>query len=365
MKVAFVGWRGMVGSVLTERMEAEGDFDGLEVDYYSTSQAGKAAPQGAGEILDANDLSALARADVVLTCQGGGYTEATYEPLRAKGWTGAWVDAASTLRMADDAIIVLDPVNGERIEQAIRGGTRTFVGGNCTVSLLLMAIAPLLRSGWVDWISSMTYQAVSGAGAAAMEELLAQSAEVSTAVAEMVGRSSLDREKAVARLLVGGAGIFEGAALGAPIFGGVLPWIDRAAEGGRTREEWKGHVEAQKILGLDPEVPIDGTCVRVPVLRCHAQALTMKLNRAVDLEAVEEAIRGGHEWLRWIENEREATLAGLTPAAVGGTLEIAVGRARRLRMGDEYLGLFTVGDQLLWGAAEPLRRVLGMLRRAG
>lgn len=364
MRVAFIGWRGMVGSVLRERMETEGDFDGLEVDYYSTSQAGAPAPRGDGEILDARDLDSLAQADVVLTCQGGGYTEATYAPLRARGWDGAWVDAASTLRMADDAVIVLDPVNGEQIERAMRAGTRTFVGGNCTVSLLLMAIAPLFRAGWVEWVSSMTYQAVSGAGAAAMEELLAQG-EVVAQLAPADGTSAIERERTVADLLRTRAGAFEGAALGGPIYGNVLPWIDRAVDGGRTREEWKGHVEAQKILGLEREVPVDGTCVRVPVLRCHAQALTVKLSRAVDLGEVEAVLRGGHEWLRWVANEREATLGGLSPAAVGGTLDVAVGRLRRLRMGDDFLGLFTVGDQLLWGAAEPLRRVLGMLRTAG
>lgn len=364
MRVAFIGWRGMVGSVLTERMEAEGDFDGLDVEFFSTSQAGALAPRGDGEIEDAGDLDALARADVVLTCQGGSYTEATYEPLRARGWDGTWIDAASTLRMADDAVIVLDPVNGDQIEEAIRAGTRTFVGGNCTVSLMLMAVAPLFRAGWVEWVSSMTYQAVSGAGAAAMEELLAQT-EVVAALTPADGASALERERTVADLLRRGEGAFAGAALGAPIYANVLPWIDRAVEGGRTREEWKGHVEARKILGLEREVPVDGTCVRVPVLRCHAQALTLKLNRAVDLGEVEQALRAGHEWLRWVDNEREATLDGLTPAAAGGTLDVAVGRARRLRMGDDFLGLFTVGDQLLWGAAEPLRRVLGMIRRAG
>ena len=364
MRVAFVGWRGMVGSVLRERMEREGDFEGLEVEYFSTSQAGAPAPQGGGEVLDASDLDALARADVVLTCQGGAYTEATYGPLRARGWGGAWIDAASTLRMADDAVIVLDPVNGEQIERAIHDGTRTFVGGNCTVSLMLMAVAPLLRVGWVEWVSSMTYQAVSGAGAAAMEELLAQSSVVAVQTASDAV-SAIERERTVADLLRSREGVFEGSALGAPIYGNVLPWIDRAADGGRTREEWKGHVEAQKILGLEREVPVDGTCVRVPVLRCHAQALTLKLRRAVDLEGIEELLRGGHEWLRWVENERDATLGGLSPAAVGGTLDVAVGRVRRLRMGDDLLGVFTVGEQLLWGAAEPLRRVLAMLRRAG
>lgn len=361
MRVGMVGWRGMVGSVLSQRMAEEGDFESLEVVYFSTSQVGLPAPAPNVEpvLLDAHDLEALHALDVVITCQGGDYTQAIYPALRERGWQGYWIDAASTLRLADDAVVVLDPVNAQVIDAALQRGVRTLVGGNCTVSLLLMAIAPLIERGWVEWISTMTYQAASGAGAAAVLELAEQTRRVGDAMAERLtqaDRSALEVEEVATQ--VQRAGDLPSSALGAPLIGNVLPWIDRAMPNGQTREEWKAAVECQRILDLSDRLPIDGVCVRVGAMRCHAQGLTMCLREDLELDHIESALAQAHQWIEVVPNTREATLERLHPAAVSGTLDIVIGRLRKLAMGPRFLGAFTVGDQLLWGAAEPLRRAL-------
>lgn len=366
-RVGIVGWRGMVGSVLLERMRAEGDFDGLEMAFFSTSSPGMPGPDvghGSAPLLDAHDMESLQAQDVILTCQGGDYTKAVYGPLRAQGWRGIWIDAASALRMDDEATLVLDPVNGDAIHETLRVGGRTFVGANCTVSLLLMAFDGLLKSGEVEWISSMTYQAASGAGAANLRELVAQmaflGAQSETELADP-GRSVLALERAVAEGLA--ADSFPAKEFGAPLAANVLPWIDRLVEFGQTREEWKAMAEANKILGrMETPLPIDGLCVRVGAMRCHAQAVTIKLKQDRPLDEIREMIGGAHSWTEVIPNEPSATLAGLTPVAVANTLSVPVGRLRKMRLGPEYLTAFTVGDQLLWGAAEPLRRMLRIVR---
>ena len=353
----------MVGSVLRERMQEEGDFEGLEVTYFTTSQVGEEGPVPGTELHDAHDLERLARHDVVITCQGGDYTEAVYRPLRETGWDGYWIDAASTLRLDPDAVVVLDPVNAEVIDAALERGVRTLVGGNCTVSLLLMAVAPLLRRGWVEWISTMTYQAASGSGAAAMRDLAEQIRRLGAgfeAPLSAADASPLDLDAVTAKLQRGGLPCDE---LGAPLAGNLLPWIDRAMPGGQTREEWKAQVECHRILDLERPVPIDGVCVRVGTMRCHAQALTIKLHEAVELEEIEAVLGSAHPWAEVVPNTREATLERLHPAAVTGTLQVPVGRLRTMLQGSEYLAAYTVGDQLLWGAAEPLRRALAILRR--
>jgi aspartate-semialdehyde dehydrogenase len=367
MRVGLVGWRGMVGSVLMQRLREEGDLAGLEVVFFSTSQAGTRPPQGLGvdapPVADANDLEALAGLEVIVTCQGGAWSEAVEPALRRRGWKGTWIDAASSFRMRDDAIIVLDPVNGPAIERALDLGVKTYVGGNCTVSLMLMALVGLFRQGWVEWVSTMTYQAASGAGASAMQDLVAQMAAIGAAAAPVLedpGASALDLERVVTRALRSGK--LQVAATGVPLAGSLIPWIDRPVEAGQTREEWKGLVETNKILGQDPPIPVDGICVRVGAMRCHSQAITVKLRRAVPLDEIESAISEAHEWVEVVPNTREATMERLTPAAVSGSLVVPVGRLHELRMGPEYLGAMTVGDQLLWGAAEPLRRVLRMVR---
>lgn len=362
LRLGFVGWRGMVGSVLMERMRAEEDFEGLETRFFSTSNAGGASPpeDSDGVLLDAFDLDLLNDCDVILSCQGGTYTSETFEALRSSGWAGYWIDAASTLRLRPDATLVLDPINGELIRERLRSGCRTFVGANCTVSLLLMATAGLLRSGLVEWISTMTYQAVSGAGARKLTELAGQMRRMSLPGQDMIGRTSIEVERAVTQAQRS-ADLPTGE-IGAPLACNVLPWIDRAMDEGQTREEWKASVEATKILGADPPVKIDGTCVRVDAMRCHSQALCIKLVRDIPLDEATELVRGGNPWVRLVENSKEATLRELTPAAVSGSLDVAVGRIRKLHLGRSYLGAFTVGDQLLWGAAEPLRRMLSILR---
>jgi len=371
MRVGFVGWRGMVGSVLMERMAAEGDFAvaGLEPVFFSTSQPGGPAPRPEAPPLgDARDLDALAAMDVIMSCQGGPYTLDVHPRLRARGWAGFWIDAASALRMRDHAVIVLDPVNRAAIERAIAAGVRDFVGGNCTVSLMLMGLAGLFEQGWVEWVSTMTYQAASGAGAAALRELVAQMHALGLAASDLltapVEASVLELDRRVTGALRGSTGGAElpTAVFGAPLAASLIPWIDSPVEGGQTREEWKGMAEANKILEADPAIPIDGLCVRVGAMRCHSQAVTLKLTRAVPLDEIEAAIASAHPWVEVVPNTKEATLARLSPAAVSGTLTVPVGRLHTLRMGPEYLTAFTVGDQLLWGAAEPLRRVLGMLR---
>lgn len=362
MRVGFVGWRGMVGSVLLQRMREEQDFQGFEAVFFSTSQAGQAAPdigQGESTLEDANDSAALANCDIVLSCQGGSYTKAVYPELRRDGWNGYWIDAASALRMDEDSVIVLDPVNSDVIERALANGVRSYIGGNCTVSLMLMAIAGLFRDGLVEWVSSMTYQAASGAGAKNMRELLSQMAFLGQSVnTELADPSSaiLDIDRKVTAALRGDA--IPTAEFGAPLAGSLLPWIDSAMDNGQSREEWKGCAETNKILDCDTTVPVDGTCVRIGTMRCHCQGLTIKLRREVPLADVEAIIAGTSQWTSVVPNTKEDSLHRLTPAAVAGKLDIPVGRVRTMNMGPRFINAFTAGDQLLWGAAEPVRRML-------
>ncbi|ENK2326521.1 aspartate-semialdehyde dehydrogenase [Vibrio vulnificus] len=366
MRVGLVGWRGMVGSVLMQRMVEEKDFDLIEPVFFSTSQIGIPAPnfgKDAGLLQDAFNIDALKQLDAVITCQGGGYTEKVYPALREAGWKGYWIDAASTLRMAPDSIITLDPVNLAQIQQGIHRGTNTFVGGNCTVSLMLMALGGLYKQGMVEWMSAMTYQAASGAGAQNMRELISQMGVINDAVSsELANPSSsiLDIDRKVAETMRSSS--FPVDNFGAPLAGSLIPWIDVKRENGQSKEEWKGGVEANKILGLqNSPIPIDGTCVRIGAMRCHSQALTIKLKQNVPLDEIEEIIASDNEWVKVIPNERDITAQELTPAKVTGTLSIPVGRLRKMSMGDDFLNAFTVGDQLLWGAAEPLRRTLRII----
>jgi aspartate-semialdehyde dehydrogenase len=365
MKVGIVGWRGMVGSVLMERMQAEGDFEGLDCLFFSTSNPGGQAPDlgvSAPPLADAHSLETLKTMDVIVTCQGGDYTKKVYQPLRDSGWNGYWIDAASALRMADDSKIILDPVNREVIDQAMEGGVKTFVGGNCTVSLMLMALSGLFKEDLVEWVSAMTYQAASGAGAKNLLELVQQMREISDSAGASPDQTALGVEKAVSETLRRHDVSCD--CFGAPLGGSLIPWIDSALDNGQTREEWKGMSETNKILETSTSIPVDGICVRVGALRCHSQALTVKLRRDVPLPEIEKLIANAHQWVEVVPNEKEATLARLTPAAVTGTLQVPVGRLRKTNMGPEYLSLFTVGDQLLWGAAEPLRRMLVILKTA-
>ncbi|EKO5172854.1 aspartate-semialdehyde dehydrogenase [Vibrio vulnificus] len=366
MRVGLVGWRGMVGSVLMQRMVEEKDFDLIEPVFFSTSQIGIPAPnfgKDAGLLQDAFNIDALKQLDAVITCQGGGYTEKVYPALREAGWKGYWIDAASTLRMAPDSIITLDPVNLAQIQQGIHSGTNTFVGGNCTVSLMLMALGGLYKQGMVEWMSAMTYQAASGAGAQNMRELISQMGVINDAVSsELANPSSsiLDIDRKVAETMRSSS--FPVDNFGVPLAGSLIPWIDVKRENGQSKEEWKGGVEANKILGLqNSPIPIDGTCVRIGAMRCHSQALTIKLKQNVPLDEIEEIIASDNEWVKVIPNERDITAQELTPAKVTGTLSIPVGRLRKMSMGDDFLNAFTVGDQLLWGAAEPLRRTLRII----
>ncbi|MCK5799280.1 MAG: aspartate-semialdehyde dehydrogenase, partial [Deltaproteobacteria bacterium] len=348
--VGFIGWRGMVGSVLLSRMRAEDDFRGIQPTFYSTSQVGQAPPEvdvEAPAIADAADLASLATHDVIVTCQGGRYTGATLPKLRAAGWTGYWIDAASAKRMDDDSVIILDPVNREVIDAALARGVKNFIGGNCTVSLMLMALGGLFEAGLVAWVSAMTYQAASGAGAQGLRELAVQMRELSTTLGPLLDdpqSSALDLDRALTADLRGSALTTD--TFGAPLAASLLPWIDRAMPGGETREEWKGFAEANKILGTQTPIPIDGVCVRVGAMRCHSQAFTIKLTRDVPLAEVEARIAEANAWVRVVENSKEATLRHLSPAAVAGTLDIPVGRLRKLRLGPTFLGAFTVGDQL-------------------
>jgi aspartate-semialdehyde dehydrogenase len=372
MKLGLVGWRGMVGSVLMQRMVEEGDFEHVEPLYFSTSAIGGKAPLLAGKeaapLQDAMSIEALSRMDIVITCQGGDYTKAVFPRLRAAGWRGHWIDAASTLRMHDDAVIILDPVNLEVIRDALARGGRNWIGGNCTVSLMLMGLGGLFRHDLVEWISAMTYQAASGAGAQNMRELLQQMGVLHDAVkSELAEPASaiLEIDRKVAESMRSAAfptTNFRNTALA----GSVIPWIDAEVEGGQSKEEWKGGAECNKILGLPAfrtpgSIPVDGLCVRVGAMRCHSQALTIKLRRDVPLADLEDIIAQANPWVKVVPNRREASERELTPAAVTGTLSVPVGRLHKLAMGSEYLGAFTVGDQLLWGAAEPLRRMLRIL----
>ncbi|HLX29570.1 MAG TPA: aspartate-semialdehyde dehydrogenase [Casimicrobiaceae bacterium] len=369
MRVGFVGWRGMVGSVLMERMKAEHDFDDIEPVFFSTSSVGGKGPaigKPAGTLRDANSPKAFLGCDAIVTCQGGDWTSAMYPKLRAAGFDGYFVDAASTLRMRDDAIIILDTVNRAAIDRAIRDGLRNFIGGNCTVSLMLMALAGLLRHGLIEWMTCMTYQAASGAGAQNMRELLQQMGEAHLAAKSLLEdpeSSILDIDRKVAGILRDER--FPTEHFGVPLAGSLIPWIDKDLGNGVSREEWKGGAETNKILGLaEDAIPVESICVRVGAMRCHSQALTIKLTRDVPLAEVEHLLADAHEWVRVIPNTRDASIRSLTPAAVTGKLDIPIGRLRKLAMGGEYLGAFTCGDQLLWGAAEPLRRMLRILQTA-
>jgi aspartate-semialdehyde dehydrogenase len=368
VKTAIVGWRGMVGSVLMQRMAAERDLDHVDPVFFSTSQAGEEGPEilgrATGRLGDANDIEALAQCDVVVTCQGRDYTNTVHPKLRAAGWQGYWIDAASALRLKDDAVIVLDPVNRHVIDAALDAGVKDFIGGNCTVSLMLMALNGLLREDLVEWITSMTYQAASGAGAPNMRELVQQMGALHAAAAEQLrdpASAILDIDRAVTETLR--SPDFPQQQFGAPLAGSLIPWIDKDLGNGQSREEWKGGVETNRILGRSgaATIPVEGICVRVGAMRCHSQAMTIKLKRDLPLEEIEALLAGGNEWVRVVPNTKEASIADLSPARVSGTLDVPIGRVRKLAMGGDYITAFTVGDQLLWGAAEPLRRMLRIL----
>jgi aspartate-semialdehyde dehydrogenase len=376
--VGLVGWRGMVGSVLMDRMHAEGDFALIEPIFYSTSNAGGTLPaavaahaKGEARLHDANDVASLRRCDIIITAQGGEYTKAIYPQLRAAGWKGFWVDAAKTLRMQDDAVIVLDPVNLPVMQDAIARGVKDFIGGNCTVSCMLMGVGALFKADLVEWMACSSYQAASGGGAQHMRELLTQFGTVNASVRPLLDDPAsaileIDRQVAVTQR---GLSAEETQNFMVPLAGSLIPWIDSDRGDGTSLEEWKGGAETNKILGrgagfgpaASPAVPIDSTCVRVGAMRCHSQSLTIKLKRDVPLADIHTMIANDNPWVRWVPNTREATVRQLTPVSVTGTMDIAVGRVRKLAMGDNYLGAFTIGDQLLWGAAEPLRRTLRIL----
>jgi aspartate-semialdehyde dehydrogenase len=366
-KVGFVGWRGMVGSVLMERMLQENDFAGIEEPvFFTTSQAGQAGPdigKPVPALLDAMDIDALSKMDVIVTCQGGDYTKAVFEPLRASGWNGYWIDAASALRMADDSVIILDPVNRDVIDKALDEGKKDFIGGNCTVSLMLMGLGGLFKHDLVEWMTAMTYQAASGAGAKNMRELLNQMGYLRDGSADLLSDPTsaiLDIDRKVTADLRSAEYPTEN--FGVPLAGSLIPWIDVALENGQSKEEWKAISETNKILGRgDNRIPIDGTCVRIGAMRCHSQALTIKLRKNVPMDEIVQIIDEANEWSKVIPNERDITIRELTPAKVTGTLTVPVGRLRKMNLGEEYLNAFTVGDQLLWGAAEPLRRMLNIL----
>ncbi|WP_067520871.1 aspartate-semialdehyde dehydrogenase [Endozoicomonas ascidiicola] len=370
-KVGFVGWRGMVGSVLMERMQEENDFSrlqdkGVESVFFTTSQLGQPGPEvgvSVGTLQDAHDIDALAAMDVIISCQGGDYTGKVFQPLRDAGWAGYWIDAASSLRMNDEAVVILDPVNRDVIDQALNDGVRNFIGGNCTVSLMLMAIGGLFQQDAVEWVSAMTYQAASGAGARNMRELISQMGTIQANVAtELANPHSaiLDIDRKTSSLLR--SADLPQSEFGVALAGSLIPYIDKELENGQSREEWKAQAETNKILGRQGSpIPVDGVCVRIGAMRCHSQALTIKLRKDIPMADIEAMIAGANDWVSLIPNHREETIHQLTPAAVTGKLDIPVGRLRKLNMGPEYLSAFTVGDQLLWGAAEPLRRMLTIL----
>ncbi len=363
-KVGLIGWRGMVGSVLMERMQQEKDFDLIDAVFFSTSQAGQKAPtingKDYGVLQDAFNLDALKAMDIIITAQGGDYTTKMFDELRKSGWNGYWIDAASTLRMRDDTKIILDPVNHEVLDKALNDGVKSYIGGNCTVSLLLIALAGLIKSGKVEWISTQTYQAASGAGAKNMRELLSQMGALYNCVETELAdphSSILDIERKV-RAKMNDAS-FPTDNFGAPLAGSALPWIDKELDNGQSREEWKSQAEANKILGYAPgSLPIDGNCVRISSMRCHSQALTIKLKENIAISDIESLIASQNKWVKVIPNHKEITLSELTPAKVSGSLYVPIGRLRKMNMGDNFLSAFTVGDQLLWGAAEPLRCML-------
>lgn len=377
MKVGFVGWRGMVGSVLMGRMIEENDFSAFDSVFFTTSNIGGQGPdigQDIGPLKDASNIAELAKMDVIISCQGGDYTQSVFKPLRESGWAGFWIDAASTLRMEADSVIVLDPVNSSVINTALNNGVKDFIGGNCTVSLMLMAIGGLINAGHVEWVSAMTYQAASGGGARHMRELLNQMGELRDCVGSELddpASAILDIDKKVATKLRDGSLSQDN--FGVPLAGSVLPYIDSELESGQSREEWKADAETNKIIAgasidassttneVVPHIPVDGICVRVGAMRCHSQALTIKLKKDLPMDEIERLIADANDWVKVIPNHKDVSLSELTPTAVTGTLSVPVGRLRKMHMGPEYLSAFTVGDQLLWGAAEPLRRMLQIL----
>lgn len=367
MQVGFVGWRGMVGSVLMGRMREENDFADIDPVFFTTSNVGGQGPdigKPVPPLKDAYDIDALKAMDAIISCQGGDYTNAVIDKLRETGWQGYWIDAASSLRMKDNAIIVLDPVNDRVIRQGLKDGVKNYIGGNCTVSLMLMALGGLFEKGLVEWVSAMTYQAASGAGAQNMRELISQMGQIHASVADKLADPAsaiLDIDKEVVETMR--SADFPQENFGAPLAGSLLPYIDKQLENGQSREEWKAQAEANKILGNASPVPVDGVCVRIGAMRSHSQALTIKLTHDLPLAEIEQIIASSNQWVKVVPNTREASLSELTPTKVTGTLSIPVGRLRKMSMGPQYLSAFTVGDQLLWGAAEPLRRMLRILQQ--
>jgi aspartate-semialdehyde dehydrogenase len=366
MRVGFVGWRGMVGSVLMGRMNEEKDFNLIDPVFFTTSNVGGKAPdigKDVSALKDARDVGELKSMEAIVSCQGGDYTSEVYPKLRAAGWQGFWIDAASALRMEKDALIILDPVNMKVIKDGMARGTKNFIGGNCTVSLMLMALGGLYEAGLVEWVSAMTYQAASGAGANNMRELLKQMGsvhEVAKVLLDDPSGAILEIDRKVAEHIRSDA--YPREFFGVPLAGSVIPWIDKQLENGQSKEEWKGQAETNKILGREGNpIPIDGTCVRVGAMRCHSQALTIKLTKDVPLDDINGLISGHNSWVKVVPNQRDITMKELTPAAVTGTLTVPVGRLRKMNMGPTFLNAFTCGDQLLWGAAEPLRRMLRIL----
>ncbi|WP_282445594.1 aspartate-semialdehyde dehydrogenase [Massilia antarctica] len=369
--VGLVGWRGMVGSVLMQRMQDEGDFAHIEPVFFTTSNAGGKAPAMAKNettLKDATDITELSKCEIIISCQGGDYTSEVFPKLRESGWNGYWIDAASTLRMNDDAVIVLDPVNLDVIKNAMTRGVKNYIGGNCTVSCMLMGLGGLFQHNLVDWMSSMTYQAASGGGAQHMRELLTQFGTINQSVKALLDNPAaaiLDIDRTVLATQHG-MSADETRQFGVPLAGNLIPWIDKDLGNGQSKEEWKAGAETNKILGLgaafgSSEIPVDGLCVRVGAMRCHSQALTIKLKKNVPLDEINDIIAANNQWVKVVPNTREASMRDLSPAAVTGSLTIPVGRLRKMSMGGEYLSAFTVGDQLLWGAAEPLRRMLRII----
>ncbi len=364
-RVGLVGWRGMVGSVLMQRMREERDFDHVEAVFFTTSNVGGKGPVIDGResvpLKDARAIDELRAMDIIITCQGGDYTNEVFPKLRAAGWDGYWIDAASALRMEDDAVIILDPVNDGVIRGALQNGVKNYIGGNCTNSILLMGVGGLFREGLVEWVSSMTYQAASGGGANHMRELLAGMGVIHAAVADELkdpASAILDIDRKVAQTIREDV---PREFFPTPLAGGLIPWIDKALDNGQSKEEWKGQAEVNKILGNGAPIPVDGLCVRIGAMRCHSLALTLKLKKDLPLAEIERVIKSGNPWVKWVPNERSVTEQELTPASITGGLQVGVGRVRKLNMGPEYVSAFVIGDQLLWGAAEPLRRMLRIL----
>lgn len=365
MRVGLVGWRGMVGSVLMQRMKEENDFDTIEPIFFTTSNVGGKGPDIGKDVpplKDAKNIDELKAMDVIITCQGGDYTTEIHPKLRAAGWNGYWIDAASTLRMVDGAEIILDPVNRNVIDAALAKGGKDFIGGNCTNSLMLMGVGGLFKAGLVEWVSSMTYQAASGAGAQNMRELISQMGAAHASVADLLANPSsaiLEIDRKLAETMRSSQ--YPTDQFGVPLAGSLIPWIDKQLDNGQSKEEWKGQAEVNKILGNRETIPVDGLCVRIGAMRCHSLALTIKLKKDLPLDEVEASIRKGNPWVKFVPNERGITEQELTPAAITGGLQVGVGRVRKLNMGPEYVSAFVIGDQLLWGAAEPLRRMLRLL----